>query len=78
MGIRGAVRVMRVEYDHYSKRCPSNAIPPVHPDDEPSLLEKVERRVAVAKEKAEREAEERRVERERLEAEQRAARQGQS
>ena len=23
MGIRGAVRVMRVEYDHYSKRCSS-------------------------------------------------------
>ena len=60
MGIRGAVRgvkifycvykyfcvqvrVMRVEYDHYSKRCPSYSIPPVHPDDVPSLLEKVEK-----------------------------------
>ena len=34
---------MRVEYDHYSKRCPSYSIPPVHPDDVPSLLEKVEK-----------------------------------
>ena len=74
MGIRGAVRVMRVEYDHYSKRCPSNGIPPVHPDDKESLLEKVEARVAAAKEKADREAAERQAERERLEAEQRAAR----
>ena len=74
MGIRGAVRVMRVEYDHYSKRCPSNGIPPIHQDDVPTLLEKVQKRVAVAKEKAEKEAEERRAERERLEAEQRAAR----
>ena len=40
----------------------------------PSLLEKVQKRVAVAKEKAEKEAEERRMEKERLEAEQRAAR----
>ena len=74
MGIRGAVRVMRVEYDHYSKRCPSNGIPPVHPDDKESLLEKVEARVAAAQEKADREAAERQAERERLEAEQRAAR----
>ena len=101
MGIRGAVRVMRVEYDHYSKRCssiiliipiisdslvililliliiircPSNGIPPVHVDDKESLLEKVEARVAAAKEKADREAAERQAERERLEAEQRAAR----
>ena len=41
MGIRGAVRVMRVEYDHYSKRCPSNGIPPIHVDDKETLLEKV-------------------------------------
>ena len=74
MGIIGAVRVMRVEYDHYSKRCPSNAIPPVHPDDVETLLEKVRRKEAQAREQAEREAEERRLERERMEAELRAAR----
>ena len=28
MGTVGAVRVMRVEYDHYSKMCRSNKIPP--------------------------------------------------
>ena len=64
---------LKLEYDHYSKRCPSYSIPPIHPDDVPSLLEKVEKRVAVAKEKAEKEAEERRLEKERIEAEQRAA-----
>ena len=32
---------MRVEYDHYSKQCPSHPIPPIHPDDVEILISKV-------------------------------------
>ena len=41
------------------QRCPSYSIPPIHPDDVPTLLEKVDKRVNIAKEKAEKEAEDR-------------------
>ncbi len=37
-----AVRVMRVEYDHYSKMCRSNKIPPKAAKDVPSYFEQVQ------------------------------------
>jgi hypothetical protein len=33
---------MRVEYDHYSKQCPSHPIPPIHPEDVEDLITKVQ------------------------------------
>lgn len=42
MGTVGAVRVMRVEYDHYSKMCKSNRIPPFASKDVPSYIEQLE------------------------------------
>ena len=45
MGTVGAVRVMRVEYDHYSKMCKSNKIPPVAAKDIPSYIEQLDCRL---------------------------------
>ena len=44
-GTVGAVRVMRVEYDHYSKMCRSNKIPPLASKDLPTYIEEVEARL---------------------------------
>ena len=41
MGNIFAVRVMRVEYDHYSKICRSNKIPPRAQKDIPSYFQQV-------------------------------------
>eukprot|EP00095_Tigriopus_kingsejongensis_P003535 snap_masked-scaffold106_size358372-processed-gene-1.3 protein:Tk03535 transcript:snap_masked-scaffold106_size358372-processed-gene-1.3-mRNA-1 annotation:"axonemal 84 kda protein" len=40
-----AVRVMRVEYDHYSKMCSSNKIPPRASEDIPSYFEQVNQNI---------------------------------
>jgi len=40
-GTVGAVRVMRVEYDHYSKMCRSNKIPPMAIKDAATYVEQV-------------------------------------
>ncbi len=40
-GTVGAVRVMRVEYDHYSKMCRSNKIPPQASKDQSTYVEQV-------------------------------------
>ena len=45
MGTVGAVRVMRVEYDHYSKMCKSNKIPPIAGKDIPSYIEQLDCRL---------------------------------
>ena len=45
MGTVGAVRVMRVEYDHYSKMCKSNKIPPIASKDIPSYIEQLDCRL---------------------------------
>ncbi len=42
IGTVGAVRVMRVEYDHYSKMCRSNKCPPLAAKDHPTYIEEVE------------------------------------
>ena len=41
LGTVGAVRVMRVEYDHYSKMCRSNKIPPMAFKDHATYIEQV-------------------------------------
>ena len=45
MGTVGAVRVMRVEYDHYSKMCKSNKIPPIAKKDIPSYVEELDKKL---------------------------------
>ena len=45
MGTVGAVRVMRVEYDHYSKMCKSNKIPPRAKKDLPTYIAQLEDRI---------------------------------
>ena len=45
MGTVGAVRVMRVDYDHYSPRCKSNKIPPVAKKDIPTYFEDLDTRL---------------------------------
>ncbi|CAB4060013.1 CASC1 [Lepeophtheirus salmonis] len=47
MGTVGAVRVMRVKvkYDHYSKMCRSNKIPPRAEKDIPSYISQIERKI---------------------------------
>ena len=45
MGTVGAVRVMRVEYDHYSKMCKSNKIPPIAKKDIPTYIEQLDGRI---------------------------------
>lgn len=45
MGTVGAVRVMRVEYDHYSKMCKSNKIPPIAKKDLPTYMEELDKRL---------------------------------
>ena len=42
MGTVGAVRVMRVDYDHYSPRCKSNKMPPRAKKDIPTYIEDLE------------------------------------
>ena len=42
MGTVGAVRVMRVQYDHYSKMCQSNKMPPRAAKDIPSYIDQME------------------------------------
>lgn len=32
---------MRVEYDHYSKQCPSYPTPPIHQEDKETLLHRI-------------------------------------
>ena len=71
MGTVGAVRVMRVFYDHYSPMCKSNKIPPVAARDVPTYFENLdnslkdleqkmqERKIQMKKEQIEREAIER-------------------
>ena len=51
MGTVGAVRVMRVEYDHYSKMCKSNRIPPFADKDKPTYIEQLEANLADLEEK---------------------------
>ena len=65
---------MRVEYDHYSKQCPSYPTPPIHPVDQEDLMDRIRGSLEVVQDKARREEEERRKEKARIEAEQRAAR----
>ena len=36
---------MRVEYDHYSKMCKSNKIPPIAQKDIPSYTEQLDTRI---------------------------------
>ena len=40
-----AVRVMRVEYDHYSKICRSNQIPPRAEKDKPTYIQQIEDKI---------------------------------
>ena len=42
MGTVGAVRVMRVDYDHYSPMCKSNKMPPRAKKDIPTYIEDLE------------------------------------
>ena len=51
MGTVGAVRVMRVEYDHYSKMCKSNRIPPRAKKDLPTYIAQLEDRICDLSEK---------------------------
>ena len=41
-------RVMRVEYDHYSKQCPSYPTPPIHPEDKGELIDRTRVKVETA------------------------------
>ena len=41
-----AVRVMRVEYDHYSKMCKSNRIPPKNAKDVPNYFQQIQGRIS--------------------------------
>lgn len=67
-----AVRVMRVQYDHYSKMCKSNRIPNRAEKDKPSYFEQIEARIKSIEEDAFRRREERRRLREAFEEQQRA------
>ena len=39
---------MRVEYDHYSKQCPSYPTPPIHPEDKGELIDRTRVKVETA------------------------------
>ncbi len=67
-----AVRVMRVEYDHYSKMCKSNRIPPRAAKDIPSYYDHIEQRIRRMEEDVVQKREERRALREAFEEQQRA------
>ena len=72
MGTVGAVRVMRVQYDHYSKMCKSNKMPPRAAKDIPSYIDQMEERLKEMEIEIHERIEQKRKEQELLEARQRA------
>ena len=65
---------MRVEYDHYSKQCPSYPTPPIHQDDQELLQDRIQAQLGLLQEKATKEDEERRRNKIKVDGELRAAR----
>ena len=72
MGTVGAVRVMRVEYDHYSKMCASNKQPPRAAKDIPSYIDQMEAKLKEMEVEMQEKIEEQRRQQELFERRQRA------
>ena len=72
MGTVGAVRVMRVEYDHYSKMCQSNKMPPRAAKDIPSYIDQMEEKLQEMEKEMKEKIEEQRKQQELFEARQKA------
>ena len=72
MGTVGAVRVMRVDYDHYSKMCKSNKMPPRAAKDIPSYIDQMERKLEEMAIEMHERIEQKRKEQELIEARQKA------
>ena len=65
---------MRVEYDHYSKQCPSYPTPPIHTDDRVLLQDRIQAHLVLFQEKARKEEEEKKKNKLKADLESRAAR----